>query len=356
MCTVAMTKLLSWRLLPCREWAVPPRLCRLRRIALCWIVQAAAAVLIAGTSGTVLRAQAFPDHQVTIVSPYQAGGTSDIIARLLAKKLGEIWQHPVVVENRPGANGGIGVNAVVHAPADGHTLLAVASSALVLNPLLYRNLGYDTARDLAPITRTGFVPNVIVVNPSVPAHDLKGLIALAKARPGVLNYASQGIGSNGHLTGLMFAQRAGIDIVHIPYKGSMPAVTDLVGGQVQLMFDNLPTVLEQVRSGQLRALGVTAGQRTPLLPDVPTVDEAALPGFDSTAWFAVLAAKGTPERLRTAIEAAVVRILNEPETREKLAAVGISVTGEGSAELARRIEAETAVWEDVIAKADVKIE
>ncbi|WP_315834860.1 tripartite tricarboxylate transporter substrate binding protein [Bradyrhizobium prioriisuperbiae] len=317
---------------------------------------ALAGLLVIAASTTALRAQDFPDRQVTIVSPYQAGGTSDIIARLLAKKLGETWRQPVVVDNRPGANGGIGVNAVVRAPADGHTLLAIASSALVLNPLLYRNLGYETLRDLAPITRTGFVPNVIVVNPAVPAADLKALIALAKARPGTLNFASQGIGSNGHLTGLMFAQRAGVDIVHIPYKGSMPAVTDLVGGQVQLMFDNLPTVLEQVRAGQLRALAVTTTRRTPLLPDVPTVDEAALPGFDSSAWFAVLVAKGTPERLRAAIEQAVVGALNDPEVRQKLAAAGISVTGEGSAELARRIEVETAAWKDVIGKAGLKID
>lgn len=293
---------------------------------------------------------------MTIVSPYQAGGTSDIIARLLAKKLGETWRQPVVVDNRPGANGGIGVNAVVRAPADGHTLLAIASSGLVLNPLLYRNLGYETLRDLAPITRTGFVPNVIVVNPAVPAHDLKSLIALAKAKPGGLNFASQGVGSNGHLTGLMFAQRAGVDIVHIPYKGSMPAVTDLVGGQVQLMFDNLPTVLEQVRGGQLRALAVTTAQRTPLLPQVPTVDEAALPGFDSSAWFAVLVAKGTPEKLRAAIEQAVVGALNDPEVRQKLSTAGISVTGEGSAELERRIETEAATWKEVIGKAGLKID
>ncbi len=352
----SVMKRMSWPLPPYNGRAVPLWRRQLRRLVLHSATLAAIAVLVAGMSSTALRAQAFPDHQVTIISPYQAGGTSDIIARLLARRLGEIWQHPVVVENRPGANGGIGVNAVVHAPADGHTLLAVASSALVLNPLLYRNLGYETVRDLAPITRTGFVPNVIVVNPTVPANDLKALIALAKAKPGALNFASQGIGSNGHLTGLMFAQRAGIDIVHIPYKGSMPAVTDLLGGQVQLMFDNLPTVLEQVRSGKLRALGVTARQRTSLLPNVPTVDETALPGFDSTAWFAVLVAKGTPERLRTAIEAAVVGVLNEPESREKLAAVGISVTGEGSGELAHRIEVETTVWKDVITKADIKIE
>jgi tripartite-type tricarboxylate transporter receptor subunit TctC len=302
------------------------------------------------------HAGSFPNRQVTIVSPYPTGGTSDIIARVLAQRLGALWHQPVIVENRPGANGSLGVNAVTRAPADGHTLLAIASSALTLNPLFYRGLGYDVARDLAPITRTGSVPNVIVVNPAVPATDLKSLIALAKARPGTLNYASQGHGSNGHLTGEMFRQQAGIDIVHIPYKGSAPAVTDLIGGQVQLMFDNLPTVVEQIRAGQIRALAVTTSVRTPLLPDVPTVAEAALPGFDTSAWFAVLVSKDTPEALRAEIERAVVGILNDNEVGKSLAAVGITVVADGSGELASRIDQETRAWRDVIVKSAIKTE
>jgi tripartite-type tricarboxylate transporter receptor subunit TctC len=218
--------------------------------------------LVGATSVAVIpaaaRADDFPARTVTIISPYQAGGTSDIIARILAQKLSTRWGKPVIVENRPGANGGIGVVAVAHAAADGHTLLAVASSALTINPLLYARLSYDVARDLAPITRTGAVPNVLVVHPSVPAHDVPALIALAKAKPGTVTYASQGNGSNGHVTGELFGQRAGIDMLHVPYKGSAPAVQDLLGGQVQAMFDNLPTVLPLIRAGQLRALAVTA--------------------------------------------------------------------------------------------------
>jgi tripartite-type tricarboxylate transporter receptor subunit TctC len=208
-------------------------------------------------------AEEFPTRTVTIVSPYQAGGTSDIIARILAQKLSERWGKSVIIENRPGANGGIGVTAVTHAAADGHTLLAVASSALTINPLFYPKLPYNVERDLAPITRTGTVTNVLVINPQVPVASVQALIELAKAKPGQLSYASQGTGSNGHITGELFKQRAGIDILHIPYKGSAPAVQDLIGGQVQMMFDNLPSILQLVRSGQLRALAVTTAQRSP---------------------------------------------------------------------------------------------
>jgi tripartite-type tricarboxylate transporter receptor subunit TctC len=302
------------------------------------------------------RAETFPSRQVTIISPYQAGGTSDIIARLLARKLGEVWHQTVIVENRPGANGGIGVNAVAHAPPDGYTLLAVASSALTLNPLFYPKLSYEVDRDLAPISRTGLVPNVVVVNPHVPATDLKSLIALATSKPGSLNYASQGNGSNGHMTGELFRQLAGVEIVHVPYKGSAPAVTDLIGGQVQLMFDNLPSVLEHIKAGELRALAVTTSARTALLPDVPTVAEAAIPDFDSSAWFAVMVAKLTPEMVRAEIERAVLEVLNQPDTAASLAAVGITVAADGSAELARRIERESRAWKDLMAKAGIKPE
>lgn len=302
------------------------------------------------------QADEFPARTVTIISPYQAGGTSDIIARILAKKLGERWGKPVIVENRPGANGGIGVAAVAHAAADGHTLLAVASSALTINPMLYAKLPYDVARDLAPITRTGAVANVLVVNPAVPASDVPALIALAKAKPGTLTYASQGNGSNGHVTGALFGQRAGITMLHVPYKGSAPAVQDLLGGQVQAMFDNLPTVLPLIRAGQLRALAVTTTQRSDLLPETPTVAEAALPGFDSSAWFALLAPKNVAPAVRAEIERAAIAALTAADTRETLSALGIEVAADGAAALERRIRDETALWRDVVAKAGIKIE
>ncbi len=302
------------------------------------------------------QAQSFPSRAVTIVSPYQAGGTSDIIARVLAQKLSERFGQNVVIENRPGANGSIGVNQVVRAEPDGHTLLAVASSALTLNPIFYKSLSYDVGRDLAPITRTGQVTNVLVVNPSVPAKDLKELVALAKAKPGELIYASQGVGSNGHLIAEQFRLRAGIDYRHVPYKGSAPAVQDLLGGRVQIMFDNLPSALPQIQSGNLRALAVTTAERSSLLPDVPTIAEMGYPGFDAPAWFAILSAKPVPSAVRAEIEKAIVESLKSPDVRDKLKAAGVEVAADGADELAKRITDETQMWRDVVSKAKIEVQ
>ncbi|MGW1420842.1 Bug family tripartite tricarboxylate transporter substrate binding protein [Bradyrhizobium manausense] len=301
-------------------------------------------------------ADPFPNHPVTIISPYQAGGTSDIIARALAQKLRQMWSQPVVVENRPGANGAIGVQAVVRAPADGHTLLAVASSALTSNPSVFQNLSYDVRRDLAPVTRTGQVPNVLVVNPSVPAATVKQLIALAKENSGKVSYASQGIGSNGHLNGEMFGMRTGISLLHVPYKGSAPAVTDLIGGQVQVMFDNLPSVLAQIEAGKLRALAVTTGRRSPLLPDVPTLTEAGIANFDTSAWFAIMVAHSTTDEIRLKLEDAFRSALADPETKAQLVAAGVEPLGKGAADLADKIDADTAIWKEVIEAAKIKVE
>jgi tripartite-type tricarboxylate transporter receptor subunit TctC len=314
------------------------------------------AVAVALTLGTAAYAEEFPTRTVTVISPYQAGGTNDIIARLLAQKLSERWGTSVIVENRPGANGGIGIEAVAHAAADGHTLLAVASSALTINPLFYKSLSYDVARDLAPITRTGVVPNILVVNASVGAGSVQELIALAKAQPGRLSFASQGTGSNGQVNGELFKQRAGIDLLHVPYKGSAPAVQDLLGGRVQLMFDNLPTVLPLIRAGQLRALAVTTAARIPQLANVPTIAESGFPGFDTSAWFALLAPKQTPAAVRTKLEEAAIAALTAADTREHLAAAGIDVAADGSAALEQRIEDETRMWREVVAKAGIKSE
>ncbi len=315
-----------------------------------------ALVIAALCLGGAAQAQNFPSRSVTIVSPYQAGGTSDIIARILAQKLSERWGQSVVIENRPGANGGIGVNQVVRADPDGHTLLAVASSALTLNPIFYKSLTYDVARDLAPITRTGMVANVLVVNPDVPAKDLAALVALAKEKPGSLLYASQGVGSNGHLIAEQFRLRSGIDYQHVPYKGSAPAVQDLLGGRVQLMFDNLPSALPQIQAGKLRAIAVTTAERSSLLPDVPTVAESGYPGFDAPAWFAVLTSKAVPDPVRAELEKSIIEALKSPDVREKLKAAGVEVAAEGANELQQRIARETEVWRDVVKKAGIEVQ
>jgi tripartite-type tricarboxylate transporter receptor subunit TctC len=311
-------------------------------------------VILAATACLEASADEFPSRTVTIVSPYQAGGTSDIIARVLAQKLSERWGKNVIVENRPGANGGIGVTAVARSTPDGVTLLAVASSALTINPLFYPKLPYNVDGDLAPITRTGRVANVLVVNPAVPAKNVHELIALAKAKPGSLSYASQGTGSNGQVTGELFKQRAGIEIMHVPYKGSAPAVQDLLGGQVQLMFDNLPSVLPLIRSGQLRALAVTTSERASQLPDIPTIAESGLAGFDTSAWFALLAPKATPAEVRAEIERAVTAVLTAPDTRDRLRSAGVEVAADGSGELQKRIGDETQMWRGVMSKAGIK--
>jgi tripartite-type tricarboxylate transporter receptor subunit TctC len=311
---------------------------------------------IAGLGRPAAAEEAYPSRTVTIVSPYQAGGTSDIIARMLAQKLGEIWRQPVIVENRPGANGGVGASAVARAPADGYTWLATASSGLTLNPILYRSLGYEVARDFAPVTRTGTVPNVLVVNPSVPVRTVAELVALAKAKPNGLSYGSQGNGSNGHLNGELFKQKTGVELVHVPYRGSAPAVSDLIGGQIQLMFDNLPSVIEHIRSDKLRALAVTTAGPSPFLPDVPGMAAAGLAGFDTSAWFAVMLPKAVPPAIRDAVERAVIQALTDADVRQKLSQVGVEVAADGAAALTRQIGEETALWRTVIANARLTID
>lgn len=302
------------------------------------------------------QANEFPSRAVTIISPYQAGGTSDVIARVLAQALTKRWGQTVLVENKPGGNGSVGVTTVIKSAPDGHTLLAVASSALTLNPIFHSKLSYDVGRDLAPITRTGAVANVLVVNNSVPAKDVKSLVALAKEKPGTLAYASQGVGSNGQVTGELFKQRAGIDMLHVPYKGSAPAVRDLLGGNVQVMFDNLPSVLALIRAGQLRALAVTTAARASQLPEVPTIAESGFPGFDTSAWFALLAPMETPGPIRADIERAVIESLKSDDVREHLSKVGVDVLADGAAALQARIDTDSAMWRDVITKAGIKVQ
>ncbi|NVO16218.1 MAG: tripartite tricarboxylate transporter substrate binding protein [Rhodoplanes sp.] len=317
---------------------------------------AACLALLASVASHPATAEEFPTRPVTIVSPYQAGGTSDIIARVVAQKLSETWGQPVLVENRPGANGALGVMAVVRAAPDGYTLLATASSGLTLNPLVYSTLPYSVERDLAPITGTGEVANVLVAHPGVGANTVPELIALAKAKPGALSYGSQGVGSNGHLIGEMFRQRTGVALLHVPYKGSAPALNDLLGGQIQLMFDNLPASLPQIKAGTLKAIAVTTAARDPRLPDVPTIAESGLPGFDATAWFALLTGKGVPEARRAEIERAALAALTAPDVREKLAAAGVDVAAAGSAALADRIARETLMWKTVVDTAKIRLE
>jgi len=266
---------------------------RFARIALALIALSCGAVLAQGT--------AYPTKPVRLVVPFPPAGTTDIIARAAAQKLSEAWGQQVVVDNRPGAAGNIGSELVSKAAPDGYTLEMGTVGTHAINPSLYAKMPYDHVRDFVPIVLVAGVPNVLVVNPSLPVNSVQELIAYAKANPGKINFASSGSGTSIHLSGEMFRTITGVDITHVPYKGSAPALTDLMGGQVQIMFDNLPSSLAFIKAGKLKALAVTSATRATALPDVPTMVEAGVPGFEASSWFGMLAPAGTsgsPHRRR----------------------------------------------------------
>ncbi len=309
-------------------------------------VRAAAALLCA--LPCIAQAQAFPSRQVTIVVPYQPGGTNDIIARTIAPKLSESLGQPVVVENKPGAGGNLGASMVATARPDGHTLLMAPVSVLTINKWLYKNLAFDSDKDLAPVVNAASVPNMLVVNPSVPVSSVKDLIALAKSRPNALNFATMGTGTTGHLCGEMFKMAEGIQVTHVPYKGSAPAIQDLLGGTVQIMFDNLPTALPRVKSGQLKGLAVTSLKRNPLAPEIPTMDEAGVPGFEATAWFGVVAPAGVPKAVIDRLNADFVKALRDPQNAQRLESMGLTLIADSPEHFAAYIASESQKWRKVV--------
>ena len=272
-------------------------------------------------------AQAYPNHSIRLVVPFPAGGTTDILARDVAKRLTDTLGQPVVVDNRPGAAGNIGADLVAKAAPDGYTLLMGTVGTHAINSSLYAKMPYDHVKDFVPVVLVAGVPNVLVVNPSVPVNSVADLIKLAKAKPGSINFASSGSGTSIHLSGELFKTMAGVDITHVPYKGSSPALADLMGGQVQIMFDNLPSSLALIRSGKLRAVAVTSLKRAPALPDVPTVAESGLPGFEASSWFGILAPAGTPAPIVAKLNAEVNKWLQSPEAKEQLGAQGAEIAG-----------------------------
>jgi tripartite-type tricarboxylate transporter receptor subunit TctC len=295
-----------------------------------------------------VRAADYPVHPVRLVVPFAPAGGNDVFARLLAQRLSEAWKQQVMVENHPGAGGNIGTELVAKAAPDGYTLLLGHTGTLAINPGLYRNLAVDPQKDFAPISLIASTPLVLVVHPDLPAQSVKDLIAGALARPGQLNFASSGSGTGSHLAGELFASMAGIKLTHVPYKGTSPAVTDLLGGQVQMMFSVIPTALPYVQSGRLRALAVTGRNRLVLLPQVPTVAASGLPGFESTLSYGVLAPRGTPAAIVSEIHAQAARLLLTAAFRERLAAEGAEPLGGTPAEFAALTRAETDKWRKVI--------
>jgi tripartite-type tricarboxylate transporter receptor subunit TctC len=307
-------------------------------------------------SASCVWAQEYPTKPIRLVVPFPAGGTTDILAREVGQYLSVSLGQPVVVDNRPGAGGNIGADLVAKSPPDGYALLMGTVGTHAINASLYAKMPYDHVKDFAPVVLVAGVPNVLEVNPAVPVNSVADLIKLAKAKPGQINFASSGNGTSIHLSGELFKTMAGVDMTHVPYKGSAPAIADLIGGQVQVMFDNLPSSLPQIKAGKLRAIAVTSAQRAPALPNVPTIAESGLPGFEASSWFGILAPAGTPKQIITRINADVNRWLQGADAKEKLPAQGAVAAGGTPEQFAAHIRAETDKWAKVVKASGAKVD
>jgi tripartite-type tricarboxylate transporter receptor subunit TctC len=310
--------------------------------------------LVLALAAVSVHAQPYPSKPIRIVNAFAPGGPADLLARLVAQKLQEAWGQPVIVESKTGAAGNIGMEFVAKAPPDGYTLGVGPTGNLVVNQHIFAKLPYDPFKDFAPITLLATVENVLVVNADVPAKTVQELVALARAKPGTLNFASPGSGSQAHLAGELLKSMTGIDIVHVAYKGTGPALNDLMGGQVTMMFSQMSSALPHVKSGKLRALGVASPRRSAAAPEVRTVAEQGLAGFEAVSWYALIAPSGTPAEIIDKLQQEVARLLQLPDVKEKLAGLGAEPVGNTPAELAARMRAESARWAQVVKAAGIK--
>ena len=301
-------------------------------------------------------AQDYPEKPIRVVVPFPPGGTTDILGRMVVQRLSEVWGQPAIVENRSGAGGNIGVDFVAKATPDGYTLLMNSGPTMVINASLYPRLPYDPLKDLAPITQGVVQPNVLVVHPSVPSRSVKELLSLAKDNPGRLNFASPGIGTVGHLAGELFKMMAKADIVHVPYRGAGPALTDVLGGQVTMFFGAPAATVPHVKAGKLRLLAVTSSERSPVLPGVPTVSEAGLVGFNANASIGFFAPQATAKSIVAKLNAEVVKFLSLPEIKQRLADYGAEAAPSTSEQFAAYMRAEMTQWANVIKEAGVRAE
>jgi tripartite-type tricarboxylate transporter receptor subunit TctC len=311
------------------------------------------AVACVGVAGTAF-AQAWPVKPVRMIVPIAGGGSTDAIARLVGTRLGEAWGQTVLVENRPGGSTMIGAEVVARATPDGYTML-MATSAFPANFSLFRKVPYKLA-DFSPVSNVAESPNVLAVHPSVPAKNVKELIALLRSRPGQINYGSGGVGGSTHLAAELFKLLAKVDVTHIPYKGGGPAVTDLLGGQISMIFGNLPAVLPHVKSGRINVLAIASAKRSPTMPDLPTMDEAGVRGFEASTWAGLLMPAGTPQPIIDRFYADLQKIYAQPDMKQRMATGGFEAIGSSPKEFAAYLELEVARWEKVIREAGIKAE
>lgn len=305
------------------------------------------ALLISFLPVTVL-ADVYPSKPIRIVAPFPPGGPADILSRIIGHKLSQSWGQQVIVDNRPGAGGNIGADLVAKAAPDGYTLLLGFVGTHAINASLYAKMPYDNVKDFEPVSQIAAVTIVLVVHPSVPALSIKELIALAKSKPGQLTFGSPGNGTPQHLAGQLFNTMAGVDMLHVPYKGAVPALTDLLGGQVSMIFSSMPPALPLVKTGKIRALGVTSATRSPAAPAIPTITESGLPGYEVNNWYGILAPRGTPKEIVSKLNAEIVKILNMPDVKESLAVQGAEPVSGTPEQFAAYIKEETEKWAKIV--------
>ena len=316
---------------------------------------AAGALIASHGLATAAHAQKFPDKPIRFIVPFPPGGGNDILARALAPKLGELLGQSVVIDNRAGAGGNIGAEAAAKAPPDGYTIV-IASNQITINPWLFARLPFDIEKDFAPIAQVATVPMVLAVHPSVPAQNVRELIALARAGPGKLNHGTPGNGTPQHIAYEVFNHAAGVQVTHIPYKGTGPAIADLLGGQVQTAIGTMASLEPHVKAGKLRALGVTTPQRSAAMPTVPTIAEAALPGFEVPLWYSILAPAGTPKDIVARLSAEFARVLATPEIRDRLTGQGFEVSYLNAEQMSELIRRDIARWQKSVRDIGLKLE
>ena len=317
---------------------------------------ACAALALLAAAPATLFAQGYPNRPIKYIVPFPPGGATDTLARAIGQKLSDALGQPVVIDNRPGAGGNIGIEAAVRAPADGYTIVNVATATVAINPSLYRNLSFDAGRDLVPVAFIAYVPNLLVVNPAIPVNTLGELVAYLKANPGKVNFASPGSGNSSHLAGEMLKQRTGVEITHVPYKGDAAAFADLIGGQVQMMFAIAVTAVPHVKAGRLKGIAVAGLQRTPTMPDLPTMAEAGLPGFDAGAWFGISAPAGTPKEVVAKLNAEINKALLLQEVKDRLtplAAAPLTMTPD---QFATHVKDEREKWGKLVRDSGARVD